>query len=640
MRKLLEIGKNKWFLFIVILTISALFRLPLMQYVEFKGDEALNLLLATRSLFHHAFLPAGVTSSAGILNFPLINYLLFPITIFTLYPPTISFVIALLNVLAIGGFFLLFSKYHGKLTAFLASCIIALSPWTILYSRKIWAQDFLLPLSLPLFLSIYKILDEKKKYWLLFGLSSMLLLQIHQLAILFPFFIFIGLLLKKSHPNWKLLFTGIVIGLMPTIPYFYYMVSSHFIDLQLDTTASARFTFHDITTFLRPLQIVSIGNFHTELGDDFAIFAQRFHNIYVLSKLTYLAYILLPIGIILFWVKNRKYRFFAAVSILICATYFIVGIEPLMHYFILLVPFFALFIAFFIAWILQKKKLKPIGVGIVVVYLLSLSAFDYGFLSLLSEKGGLGGEYGAGYITSETQATLALKKFEKAPNYKELELFYFAPREYFHGYMPLGRLLFPYDELKKNELAREKQFIHSPTNPLLATEIFAYYTQSPQPSWSYVVSLKEKSRQHPAFNLVYQPVLNEYLSSHLKRLYDTPDFFLLYPQHWKSEEIDNGVILSDDNIAITVSKLLNPTEAVIPIGEIGSESIAGKITSKILCEKNNMWCGTFYTPMLIRSNYYVIEAQPISEKAKTDSAIQKYGMDVLHEVTTSLLPLQ
>src|SRR5579859_1625744 len=140
MQKLQKFLTSNLFLLSLILLIAGVLRLLVVQYIEFKGDEALNLFLATRPLFHHPFPPSGITSSAGILNFPLINYLLFPIAIFTLYPPSISFVIALLNVLTIGGFFLLFSKYHGKLTGFVASIIIAVSPWMILYSRKIWEQ--------------------------------------------------------------------------------------------------------------------------------------------------------------------------------------------------------------------------------------------------------------------------------------------------------------------------------------------------------------------------------------------------------------------------------------------------------------------------------------------------------------------
>ena len=552
-------------LFWLILLLAALFRLPLLQYAEFKGDEALTLFLATRPLFGHPFPPAGLTSSAGILNFPLINYLLFPIVLVTKYPPSISLVIALINVVAIGGFFLLLSKYHGKLVGFVASCLIALSPWMILYSRKIWEQDFLLPLSLPFFLSMYKILDGKRSYWLLFGVSSILLLQIHQLAIVVPFLIFLYFLISKHIPDWKKLLLGIVIGLIPTIPYFWYAVQTHFSNFALTATVGSRFIFHDPTIFLRPLQILSIGDFHTELGQDFAVFASNYHFFYLVSKFTYLAYLLLPIGMVMFWIKNTTYLFFILVILSNLLLFFLVGIEPLMHYIILLVPFIAVIDAFFLSETIKNKKLRPVAIIVCIGYLAALFLFDYAFLAMLSQKHGFHGDYGAGYRESEKGAQQALKKFKNASNYTELQLYYFLPLEYFHGYMPIAQMVFPTQELKKEEPQVEKQFLQTPTSPLLTIHVFAYYTQSADPSWDSVVLLREKAKEHPAFSFLYNRILDEYLGNHYKRLYETPDFLLLYPRHWSANQISNGVELSDDSVAIDIVQLLYQTPTSVHI---------------------------------------------------------------------------
>src|SRR3989344_36197 len=168
LKKLKKIITSQTFLlFIIIFFVSAIFRLTNLDLIEFKTDEAINLLLASRPLFGHSFAPGGTVSSVGILNPPFFNYILFPFTFLTLDPRGISFFIGLINSLAIAFFFLAIKKYYGTTIAFITTILIALSPWSILYSRKIWTQDLLFPFFIPLFFSIHKLILEKKMfYWL------------------------------------------------------------------------------------------------------------------------------------------------------------------------------------------------------------------------------------------------------------------------------------------------------------------------------------------------------------------------------------------------------------------------------------------------------------------------------------------
>lgn len=561
MLKIKKLLQNTWVLLTIVLVFAALFRLPLLQFAEFKGDEALNLFLATRPIFHHPFPPASQASSAGILNFPLLNYLLFPIVLFTLYPPTISLVIAVINIVTVGLFFLLFSKYHGKLTGFLASTILALSPWMILYSRKIWAQDFLLPLTFPFFWSVYKILEGKREFWILFGASSMLLMQIHQLAILLPLTIFISYIAKKQSVNWRLLLLGIFLGLIPTIPYFVYM-SSGFFHIESSSTFADRFSFHSFTTFLRPLQIISLGDFHRELGDDFALFAQKFSIIYRLMKLSYIAYILLPLGAFFFW-KDNRYKFFIVVAVSIIALYFLIGVEPLMHYFIFLSPLFALFTAFALATLFKKKRYAYLALLTTALYFASLFLFNVAFLAFLSEKGGFSGEYGSGYLTSEVSAQHDLPMFRNDPMYNEIKIMYFAPQKYFQGFLPVGQMIFPKSSLVKNEREREKAFLLNPNNPITATEVMAYYTNSANPSWDYVVSLKKKTLEHSEYSFIYRYVLDNYLERNLKHIHETADYVLLFPRHWKEQNDGENTTLTDEDVSVIIKKEPEQTSSSI-----------------------------------------------------------------------------
>lgn len=76
---MLEKSYLKDLIFFLIIILSALiFRITNLRLIEFKVDEAINLFLASRSLFGQSFPPGGTVSSIGILNPPLFNYFLLP----------------------------------------------------------------------------------------------------------------------------------------------------------------------------------------------------------------------------------------------------------------------------------------------------------------------------------------------------------------------------------------------------------------------------------------------------------------------------------------------------------------------------------------------------------------------------------
>jgi len=236
--------------------------------------------------------------------------------------------------------------------------------------------------------------------------------------------------------------------------------------------------------------------------------------------------------------------------------------------------------------------------SITIIYLISLILFDYGFLKFLDEKKAFAGDYGSGYSESAKGANSAMQKFKAYPNYQELYLSYFLPIEYFHGYMPIAKMIFPYNQLKQSQQARELQFSKNPTNPMLALQIFAYYTQSPDPSWDYVTMLHIKNQQDSWFGFIYQQVLNEYLEFNLKRVYETPDFWLLYPRHWSSNIIPNGVTLTDGTVAVDIQRQLFPVPQSRMLGR----------------------------------NYYTISLHLMKDNQQE----KNYSEDVLKEITSSI----
>ena len=53
--------------------------------------------------------------------------------------------VGVLNVIAVGLTWGLARRYYGPVAAITAGILYAASPWAVIYSRKIWAQDLLPP---------------------------------------------------------------------------------------------------------------------------------------------------------------------------------------------------------------------------------------------------------------------------------------------------------------------------------------------------------------------------------------------------------------------------------------------------------------------------------------------------------------
>jgi hypothetical protein len=117
--------------------------------VPFGGDEAFALVLGGDWLQHPRIVLHGMSSSAGVPNPPLSVY--FFAGIYALSrgdPQAASMVVMGWNVV---GLILAAMWLHGRrktLGAFWAWWVLAflcVHPWSILLSRKIWAQDLLMP---------------------------------------------------------------------------------------------------------------------------------------------------------------------------------------------------------------------------------------------------------------------------------------------------------------------------------------------------------------------------------------------------------------------------------------------------------------------------------------------------------------
>lgn len=498
--------------FLLITAAASVFRITNLEVIEFKADETINLFLATRPLFGHPFPPGGTVSSVGLLNPPLFNYLLFPLVLLSLDPKMISFFIGLLNSMSVGFFFLIIKRYYGVTTAIFAASLWAFSPWLILFSRKIWPQSFLLIFLVPWVYSLHKImLEAKTRFWLPYTALSILLLQLHQSSIFFLGPATLFLLVKKAKFSFSATLGGFVLGILPFIPYLFYVIA-HLSDPTAFLVEKDRFSPHYFpVTFLRPLQIMSQGNFRFVLGEDMLTFATNFPLVYKLRPILYLEYLILPLGMVLFWKSFPKLRFLVYTTITLPILYFLFHVEPFMHYFLFLVPFLFLFLGAGFAFFFRLANPLLRGVSLLAfLALIAVSvAFNVAFFSLLNRQKSFKGDYGTAFVITENDTKERFKKYQGGRNYDEMILASYLPQQFLFGHLPVGRMIYPYEETRDEISLLEKRLKEVPQDPRIQKQLIAFYTATP-PTSELIEFLKRKSNELPGYKSVYEEVSKFY----------------------------------------------------------------------------------------------------------------------------------
>jgi hypothetical protein len=119
--------------------------------MEFKRDEQEALNLAMGLLIEHPwFSPRswpthGMLSSNGVANAPLFTWIIAAIWAPTRDPVAVARFVALINALCLYPLWLWARRHMDEYRALLTLAICAVSPFAVIFSRKIWAQDLLLP---------------------------------------------------------------------------------------------------------------------------------------------------------------------------------------------------------------------------------------------------------------------------------------------------------------------------------------------------------------------------------------------------------------------------------------------------------------------------------------------------------------
>lgn len=508
--------KNKsFYLFLLIVFLSSIFRVTNLDLIEFKIDEASNLLLATRLMFGHPLPYGGITASIGILNPPLFNYLLIPLSFISFDPKVIVAIIALINSLAIGFFFLIIKKYYNTIVAFIASFILAFSPWLIIFSRKIWPPDLIFPFAVLLFLSIHKIIIEKKTvFWTPFVLVSLFLIQLDLSSAFFILLISAFIFIQKPQLNWKYIMAGLVLGILPILPYLVYEFKNNCPDCSLLFTLNKQLDIRSPEVFLRPLQILNQGNFKFILGNDGSTFLTNFPFVYRLRPIFYIEYLLIPIGMLLFWIKNKDLRFVIYAILGLPILYFIFKLGSFMHYYVILVPFLSLFLSISF-YTLAKSKNNILHYGSIVILItviLYSIVFNFYLFAIIRKQNGLNGDYGASFNKTLPYVEQQIAKYKNRKDYQEILLSSYIDVSVMRGISPFAVMIYPPKETEKNLKVIEAKLKNDPNDPRIFHELMVYYT-SRKITKSYVNFIEGKIIISPVYEIIYNEVNHLYNAS-------------------------------------------------------------------------------------------------------------------------------
>ncbi|GAB5491493.1 MAG: hypothetical protein Phog2KO_17080 [Phototrophicaceae bacterium] len=230
-----SIKRRDWLVLLLILFVATLMRFGNADIVEFFHDDAMLSSLAQDMVAGRYFPLTGINSSIGIPNPPTSVYVMGIPFFINSNPMTAIYFIMALNVIGVGLLWLIAHRYFGRTVALVAGLAYALSPWAVLYSRKIWAQDFHTPfILLGILLGLYGFWEaskgqdnqEKSKWltrheWAQAWTLPILLFafQIHFAAwALLPIYLAL-VLLQWQRISWRAIFLSVILCLLVMTPY-------------------------------------------------------------------------------------------------------------------------------------------------------------------------------------------------------------------------------------------------------------------------------------------------------------------------------------------------------------------------------------------------------------------------------------
>ena len=205
-----------------IVLLAAVVRLAYLDVIEFKGDEAGHLARALQIVEAHQLPFVGSQASVGIAKPPMMSVLMAIPLLFGRDPRLASAFIALLNVGAVAGCFLVVRRYYGLRAAVVAGVLFAANPWAVILSRKVFTADVLAPFLVLYFYALHAALVDRQPWgWLLAVLSLGIAVSITFSPLPLALVLAAAIVAYGRRVPWGHLLAGAGLVLLLFIPYLY-----------------------------------------------------------------------------------------------------------------------------------------------------------------------------------------------------------------------------------------------------------------------------------------------------------------------------------------------------------------------------------------------------------------------------------
>ena len=214
----------EWGLLALILLLAAGLRLGWPGLTEFKADEARLLALSWEMVEEPRLALRGISSSVGLPNFPVSVWLYaLPLLLWPhVYAATLF--TGLLNTIAVAGCYGVVRRYWGVGAALIATLMLAVSPWAVIFSRKIWAQNLLPILVLGWGIGALLAYVEKRPFFIILHFVCLALaVQTHLAAIALLPTTAVFLLIFWRRLNWPHVGVGLGLAAATVAPFLLYL---------------------------------------------------------------------------------------------------------------------------------------------------------------------------------------------------------------------------------------------------------------------------------------------------------------------------------------------------------------------------------------------------------------------------------
>jgi hypothetical protein len=210
----------EWLILAAIVAVGVWLRFQHPELLEFKGDEAFAANQALEFVRGGKLPTSGLMSSVGISNPPLLEWLLIPMFFLTSNIAVVCGMISVLGLAAVVATWWIGRKYYGSVSGLVAAALFASGPWAVIYSRKIWAQDFVPVFATGAMWAAHSLIlgkNPKAIFWLL--CLPLCVILIHYSGFALTASAVAVIVLLRPRIDWRFAVAGVAVAVVLALPY-------------------------------------------------------------------------------------------------------------------------------------------------------------------------------------------------------------------------------------------------------------------------------------------------------------------------------------------------------------------------------------------------------------------------------------